>query len=167
MDPQDTETPPRTWRNERSLEEWLYDNVAAVGRQLGLEISQVARESRSGDRVWDIIVWAEGHGKVILETKTRANQLPSGMAAQGRDDDAMTFVWVTPEFQARDLAQVKQQGSAHRQLMEVVAIELGLEIKDGLLVPVTRVCAPSNAIVRRLVRAGHDFADVWHEPIRP
>ena len=49
--------------------------------------------------------------------------------------------------------------------MEVVAIELGLKAKDGLSVPVTRMCAPSNTIVRRLERMGHDFEDIEHEPL--
>lgn len=147
--------------------EWLYGNIVAVGRQLGLDVVEAASELRSGRRVWDIVAWTANRGKVIFELKTRANRLPSGMAAQGRDDDAMTFVWVTPKFQPGDLAQVTRQGSDHRQHMEVVAIELDLEIDAGLLVPVTRMHARSNDIVRRLVRAGHDFSDVRHAPLRP
>ena len=153
------------WPSEMMMAEWVFDNAGALLNQLGLELVEAKREVRSAGWAWDIVATAEDHGPVLLEIKTRAHRLPSGLVAQGRTDRAATFVWVTPEFQAADLAKVTQQGSGYRQIMEVAAIEVTAGVEDGLLTPTSRVCAPSNAIVRRLVRLGRDFEGVRHRPM--
>ena len=147
------------------LERWVVANIKTIGEQVGLGLSDVVMESRSGDRRWDIVANAGGIGKTIFEIKSNPNRLPGEMIEFGRHDDARVFVWVTSDYQPGDLARVKRQGSRLRDLLEVIGIEIRGRIDGEFLVPITRVCPPPAQTSRRMKVMQLGFDDVEHDPI--